>query len=309
MQAENALRFVAPPAELQLGALLPCSRRRIEASSFSRRWGYRMKRRDRVTVHLLRQMKERGEKIVMLTAYDYFTAKTLDECGIDVILVGDTVGMAVAGNETTIGVKLDQIVYHAEMVSRGASRAMVVGDMPFLSFQLNVDTAVENAGRLMQEGRVHAVKLEGGRAMVPVIKRILRAGIPVMGHLGLTPQSVHRFGGFRVQGKDPESAKRLREAAKALADAGCFAIVLEAIPAALAAEISASISVPTIGIGAGPHCDGQVLVTPDMLGITGFEAKYLKRYAEVCEMIRQAVASYVADVKERRFPTDEHSYH
>ncbi|HID21285.1 MAG TPA: 3-methyl-2-oxobutanoate hydroxymethyltransferase [Planctomycetaceae bacterium] len=253
-------------------------------------------------------MEQRGEKIAMLTAYDYFTAKTLDECGIDVILVGDTVGMAVAGNETTIGVKLNHIIYHAEMVSRAANRAMVVGDMPFLSFQLNIDSAVENAGRLMQEGRVHAVKLEGGRAMVPVIKRILRAGIPVMGHLGLTPQSVHRFGGFRVQGKDPESARRLREAAKALEDAGCFAIVLEAIPAALAADISGALTVPTIGIGAGPHCDGQVLVTPDMLGITGFDAKYLKRYANVGEVIREAVAGYVADVKEQRFPTNAHSY-
>jgi 3-methyl-2-oxobutanoate hydroxymethyltransferase len=267
-----------------------------------------MKPKARVTVQALRDMKVAHEKITMLTAYDFFTARLLDQCGVDVILVGDTVGMAFAGHDTTVGVRLEQIVYHAEIVSRASRRAMVVGDMPFLSYQLTVDHAVENAGRLMQDGRVQAVKLEGGRAMVPVIKRILRAGIPVMGHLGLTPQSVHRFGGFRVQGKDEESAVRLREAAKALEDAGCFAIVLEAIPTDLASDVTESLSIPTIGIGAGPRCDGQVLVTPDMLGITGFEAKYIKRFADVRSVIQGAVESYIREVKTKQFPTEEQGY-
>jgi len=253
-------------------------------------------------------MKQAGEKIAMLTAYDYFTARTLDACGVDMILVGDTVGMAFAGHDTTVGVRLEQIIYHAEIVSRASRRAMVVGDMPFLTYQLAIDHAVESAGRLMQDGKVQAVKLEGGRAMVPVIKRILRAGIPVMGHLGLTPQSVHRFGGFRVQGKDEESAMRLREAAKALEDAGCFAIVLEAIPSDLAGDVTASLTVPTIGIGAGPRCDGQVLVTPDMLGITNFDAKYLKRYADLGAAMRGAIESYVRDVRQKAFPTEEQGY-
>ena len=267
-----------------------------------------MKPKTRMTVQSLRDLKQAGEKIAMLTAYDFFTARLLDSAGVDVLLVGDTVGMAFGGRDTTVGVRLDHIVYHAEIVSRAAKRAMVIGDMPFLTYQLTIDNAVENAGRLMQDGKVQAVKLEGGRAMVPVIKRILRAGIPVMGHLGLTPQSVHRFGGFRVQGRDEDSALRLREAAKALEDAGCFAIVLEAIPSDLAGEVTASLTIPTIGIGAGPRCDGQVLVTPDMLGITGFEAKYLKKYADVPAVIRGAVESYVRDVKQKTFPTEEQGY-
>jgi 3-methyl-2-oxobutanoate hydroxymethyltransferase len=267
-----------------------------------------MKPKTRLTVQSLREMKQAGEKIAMLTAYDYFTARIVDHCGADVILVGDTVGMAFGGHDTTVGVRLEHIIYHAEIVSRASRRAMVIGDMPFLSYQLTIDNAVENAGRLMQDGKVQAVKLEGGRAMVPVIKRILRAGIPVMGHLGLTPQSVHRFGGFRVQGKDEESAVRLREAAKALEDAGCFAIVLEAIPSDLAGEVTASLDIPTIGIGAGPRCDGQVLVTPDMLGITNFEAKYLKKFADVRSAMQAGVEAYVKEVKGKMFPTDEQGY-
>jgi len=266
------------------------------------------KSKGRVTVQALRDMKQSRDRISMLTAYDFFTARIMDQCGVDVILVGDTVGMAFAGHDTTLAVRLEHVVYHAEIVSRAARRAMVVGDMPFLSYQLTIDNAVENAGRLMQDGKVQAVKLEGGRAMVPVIKRILRAGIPVMGHLGLTPQSVHRFGGFRVQGRDPESAQRLREAARALEDAGCFALVLEAVPNDLAGEVTQSLGIPTIGIGAGPHCDGQVLVTPDMLGITNFEVKYLKRYAEVGAAMRDAFEAYVRDVKQRVFPTEEQGY-
>jgi 3-methyl-2-oxobutanoate hydroxymethyltransferase len=267
-----------------------------------------MKPKSRVTVQDLRDMKQAGERIAMLTAYDFFTARFLDGAGVDVLLVGDTVGMAFGGRDTTVGVRLDHIVYHAEIVARASKRAMVIGDMPFLTYQLTIDSAVENAGRLMQDGKVQAVKLEGGRAMVPVIKRILRAGIPVMGHLGLTPQSVHRFGGFRVQGRDEESAQRLREAARALEDAGCFAIVLEAIPSDLAGEVTGSLTIPTIGIGAGPRCDGQVLVTPDMLGITPFEAKYLKRFADLGSAIRVAAESYVREVKGKKFPTEEQGY-
>lgn len=262
----------------------------------------------RVTVRSLRAMKQAGEKSTMLATYDYFTAKILDESGVDLLLVGDTLGMAFGGKETTLSVLLDHVVYHAEIVARATERAMVIGDMPFLTYQVNPDQAVANAGRLMQESHVHGVKLEGGRAMIPVVKRILQAGIPVMGHLGLTPQSVHRFGGFLVQGKDDESAGRLKQAAKALEDAGCFAIVLEAVPSDLAAEVSETLSIPTIGIGAGPHCDGQVLVAPDMLGLTGFHAKFLRRYADVRSIVQEATASFVRDVKNGEFPSAEESY-
>lgn len=262
----------------------------------------------RVTVRSLKKMKDDGEKFTMLATYDYYTAKILDEAGVDLLLVGDTLGMAFGGKETTLSVLLDHVAYHAEIVSRACQRAMVIGDMPFLTYQVNPDQAVANAGRLMQESNVQGVKLEGGRAMTPVIKRILQAGIPVMGHLGLTPQSVHRFGGFLVQGKNDESAKRLKKAARALEDAGCFAIVLEAVPAELAADISDSLSIPTIGIGAGPHCDGQVLVAPDMLGITGFQAKYLRRYADIAGTIRSAAEAFVRDVKQGEFPATSESY-
>jgi 3-methyl-2-oxobutanoate hydroxymethyltransferase len=264
--------------------------------------------KQRVTVRSLRAMKDAGEKSTMLATYDYYTAKILDESGVDLLLVGDTLGMAFGGKETTLSVLLDHVVYHAEIVSRAAKRAMVIGDMPFLTYQVNPDQAVANAGRLMQESHVHGVKLEGGRAMIPVVKRILQAGIPVMGHLGLTPQSVHRFGGFLVQGKDEESATRLRQAALSLEDAGCFAIVLEAVPADLAAEVTKSLSIPTIGIGAGGECDGQVLVAPDMLGMTGFNAKYLRQYANVGNAVREAAKSFVRDVKGSEFPTSEESY-
>lgn len=263
----------------------------------------------RVTVRSLQSMKERGEKLSMLATYDYFTAKILDEAGVDVLLVGDTLGMAFGGKETTLSVLLDHVCYHAEIVARASSRAMVVGDMPFLTYQVNPDQAVANAGRLMQESGVHAVKLEGGRAMIPVVKRILQAGIPVMGHLGLTPQSVHRFGGFLVQGRDDDSAQRLLQAAQALEEAGCFAIVLEAVPVDVASSITEQLSIPTIGIGAGAACDGQVLVAPDMLGMTGFKAKYLRPYADLNATILQAAQTFVHDVKSGNFPSDEESYH
>ena len=262
----------------------------------------------RITVRSLQKMKNEGDKFTMLATYDYFTAKLLDEAGVDLLLVGDTLGMAFGGKETTLSVLLDHVAYHAEIVSRASKRAMVIGDMPFLTYQVNPDQAVANAGRLMQESHVHGVKLEGGRSMIPVVKRILQAGIPVMGHLGLTPQSVHRFGGFLVQGKDDESAQRLKQAAKALEEAGCFSIVLEAVPSELAAEVTDMLSIPTIGIGAGVHCDGQVLVAPDMLGITGFKTKYLRQYADVAGTIRAAAESFVKDVKSGDFPTADESY-
>ncbi len=262
----------------------------------------------RVTVRSLRAMKQAGEKSTMLATYDYFTAKILDEAGVDLLLVGDSLGMAFGGKQTTLSVLLDHVVYHAEIVSRAADRAMVIGDMPFLTYQVNVDQAVQNAGRLMQESHVHGVKLEGGRSMIPVMKRILQAGIPVMGHLGLTPQSVHRFGGFLVQGKDDDTAQRMKQAALALEDAGCFAIVLEAVPADLAAEVTESLSIPTIGIGAGPRCDGQVLVAPDMLGLTGFKGRYLRQYADMASTVRTAADAFIRDVKSGEFPTADESY-
>lgn len=268
-----------------------------------------MKKRQRITVRALRSMKDAGEKITMLATYDYYTAKVLDQSGIDLLLVGDTLGMAFGGKETTLSVLLEHVAYHAEIVSRAAQRAMVIGDMPFLTYQVNADQAVANAGRLMQESHVHGVKLEGGRAMIPVVKRILKAGIPVMGHLGLTPQSVHRFGGFLVQGKDAESAERMKQAALALEDAGCFAVVLEAVPAELAAELTKLLSIPTIGIGAGPNCDGQVLVASDMLGVTGFKAKYLRMYADLRGTVHTAAEAFVRDVKNGSFPNAEESYH
>lgn len=263
----------------------------------------------RITVSVLRDMKVNGEKIAMLTAYDYLTAEILDQVGVDIILVGDTLAMVFAGYDTTLPVTLEHMLYHTEIVSRAAQRAMVVGDMPFMSYQVNAEQALINAGRFMKEARAHAVKLEGGRRMVPTIKKIVGAGIPVMGHIGLTPQSVHKFGGFKLQGRTPEDAQKILDSAKALEDAGCFALVLEKIPQQLAQRVTESLSIPTIGIGAGPHCDGQVLVIHDMLGIfEKFHPRFVKVYAEVGKIMRQACQQYVQEVKAGMFPTDEHSY-
>jgi len=262
-----------------------------------------------VTTSVLRQMKADGEKIAMLTAYDYPTAEILDSVGVDIILVGDTLAMVFAGYDTTLPITLENMLYHTEIVSRAVRRAMVVGDMPFMSYQVNPEQALINAGRFMKEGRAHAVKLEGGRRLVPTIKKIVGAGIPVMGHIGLTPQSVHKFGGFKLQGRTPEEAQRILESAKALEDAGCFALVLEKIPQQLARRVTESLSIPTIGIGAGPHCDGQVLVIHDMLGIFDkFRPRFVKVYAEIGRMMRQACQQYVEEVKAGVFPTAEHSY-
>ncbi|MBN1826203.1 MAG: 3-methyl-2-oxobutanoate hydroxymethyltransferase [Candidatus Eisenbacteria bacterium] len=265
--------------------------------------------RKKVTVRTLARLKRQGRKITMLTAYDYPTAGILDRTGVDVILVGDTVGMVVLGMETTLPVTMDEMIHHCAAVARARPRALLVGDMPFLSFTVSVRDTVRNAGRMVKEGGVEAVKLEGGRAMIPMVRAIARASIPVMGHLGLTPQSILRFGGYKVQGKRREEAERLVDAARGLEDAGCFAIVLEAIPADVAARVTERVSVPTIGIGAGPHCDGQVLVTHDLLGV--YEERpprFVKRYADLRGEMTRAFTEYVREVREGVFPAAEHCY-
>lgn len=268
-----------------------------------------MTARGKITARALVDMKSRGEKIAMLTAYDYQTALIEDRAGVDVILVGDSLGMVVLGYENTLPVTVDEVVHHTKAVSRAKPRAMVVGDLPFMSYQAAVEDAVRNAGRLVKEGGAEGVKLEGGRRMAAVIRGILDADIPVMGHVGLTPQSLHRFGGYKVQGKDPQSADRLVDDAKFLDEAGCFSIVLEGIPSPLARRITEAVAIPTIGIGAGPHCDGQVLVVNDMLGMMeDFAPKFVKRYREVGKSMSEAFSEYIAEVKEGKFPSREQSY-
>jgi 3-methyl-2-oxobutanoate hydroxymethyltransferase len=254
-------------------------------------------------------MKKRGEKIAMLTAYDYHTAVIEDRAGVEMILVGDSLGMVVLGYENTLPVTIEEVVHHLRAVSRARTRAMLIGDMPFMSYQASVEDAVRNAGRLVKEGGAEAVKLEGGRRMKSVIQGILDADIPVMGHIGLTPQSLHRFGGYKVQGKDDASAEKLFEEAKFLEEIGCFSMVLEGIPWQLAEKITKAVEIPTIGIGAGSCCDGQVLVVNDMLGIQEeFSPKFVKRYGEFGKKMAKAFAEYVEDVKKGKFPTSDHSY-
>lgn len=263
-----------------------------------------------VTIHTLRDMKRRGEKITMLTGFDYPMTKLMDEAGVDIILVGDSVGMAVMGNSTPLNVTLDQIVYHTQAVARGRGRALIVADMPFMTYQVSAEQAALNAGRLLTEGGAHAVKLEGGRPMLPQVETLARCSIPVMGHLGLTPQSIHKFGGFKVQGRGDDAGKRLLDDALALQDAGIFALVLECVPMELAAQVTEALAVPTIGIGAGSYTDGQVLVTYDMLGVfSDFTPKFVKRYAQLSTTIRDAFSAYIDDVKQCRFPDEVHSYH
>ena len=262
-----------------------------------------------VSVHELLAMKERGERIVSLTCYDALFARLLDESGVDILLVGDSVNQVLAGGETTLSATLEQMIYHTRIVRRGASRALVVCDLPFLSYQISKEEAIKNAGRVMAETGCHAVKLEGGKPMAQTVRALVDVGIPVMGHLGLTPQSVHALGGYRVQGRDEKTAERLKEDAKALEDAGAFSIVLELVPAPLASQITKSLTIPTIGIGAGPACDGQVLVLHDMLGLNDkFAAKFVKRYAALAEDVREAVRLYAAEVREGRYPGPEHSF-
>ena len=261
------------------------------------------------TVATLQQQKLDGDKITMLTAYDYSTAKLVDECGVNTILVGDSLGMVMLGYEDTISVTMEDMIHHTAAVTRGAKNALVVGDMPFMSYQTSVYDAVVNAGRLMKEGRCQAVKLEGGASVCPQIKAITEASIPVVAHIGLTPQSVNAFGGFKVQGKSEADARRLIEEAKAVEAAGAFAIVLECIPAKLAKLITESVSIPTIGIGAGADCDGQVLVYQDMLALfSDFKPKFVKHFANEGEVMKQGFTEYIKEVKEGTFPAAEHTF-
>lgn len=250
-----------------------------------------------------------GRKISVLTAYDYPLARLADAAGVDMVLVGDSLAMVGLGQPDTLAVGMDAMVHHARAVSRGVQRALVVGDMPFLSYQTGDETAVRNAGRFLTEGRAGAVKLEGGTRMLPRIEAIVRADIPVMGHIGLTPQSVAKLGGFKVQGRGESAAKVLVEDARRLEEAGCFSLVLEAMPAPVAAEVTAAVAIPTIGIGAGPHCDGQVLVTQDVLGLFDrFTPKFVKRYAELGQAIQAAMEAFRAEVESGAFPGPEHSF-
>lgn len=253
--------------------------------------------------------KAKSEKLSMLTAYDYSTAKLEDESGINGILVGDSLGNVVLGYEDTVSVTMEDMIHHGAAVARGAKNALVVVDMPFMSYEVTVEEAVRNAGRLMKEGRAGAVKLEGGVRVAEQIRAIVKSGIPVMGHIGLTPQSINVFGGFKVQGKSEEAARALLADAKAVEEAGAFAVVIEAVPAALAQMITDAVSIPTIGIGAGAGCDGQILVYQDMLGMfSDFTPKFVKRYANVGEVMREAFANYAAEVASGAFPTEEHTY-
>lgn len=263
----------------------------------------------RVTTHVIQAMKTRGEKIAMLTAYDFSMARILDDAGIDILLVGDSASNVMAGHETTLPITLDQMIYHAQSVVRAVKRAMVVVDLPFGSYQSNPEIALSSAIRVMKESGAHAVKLEGGAEVEKSIKRILIAGIPVMGHLGLTPQSIYKFGTYTVRAKEEAEAQKLRDDAKLLEALGCFAIVLEKIPAQLAKEVSESLEIPTIGIGAGKYADGQVLVTQDMLGITkDFKPRFLRRYLELFEEVGNATKQYITDVKGKEFPNDSEQY-
>jgi 3-methyl-2-oxobutanoate hydroxymethyltransferase len=263
----------------------------------------------RITTHQLQEMKNRGEKIAMLTAYDFSMAKIIDGAGIDVILVGDSASNVMAGHETTLPITLDQMIYHAASVVRAVKRALVVVDLPFGTYQGNSSEALRSSIRIMKEAGAHAVKLEGGAEVKESIQRILTAGIPVMGHLGLTPQSIYKFGTYTVRAKEEAEAKKLLEDAKLLDECGCFGMVLEKIPADLAKKVSESVDIPTIGIGAGPDTDGQVLVMQDMLGITKeFKPRFLRRYADLHTTVTDAVKQYVVDIKKKDFPNQEEKY-
>jgi 3-methyl-2-oxobutanoate hydroxymethyltransferase len=265
--------------------------------------------KDKVTIHTLKKLKVAGQKICMVTAYDATFARILDESGADVMLVGDSLGMVVQGHDSTLPVTMDQMVYHSQAVTRGARRAHVVGDMPFMSYQTSAEEAVRNAGRLVAEGGVGSVKLEGGEEFCETVARIVRASIPVMGHIGLTPQSVHKMGGYVVQGRDEETAKKLADDAVALEQAGAYALVLEGVPFELARQITERLTIPTIGIGAGVHCDGQVLVCYDLLGMNpDFKPKFVKRYANLYTDIRGATEGFFKEVREGVFPAEEHSF-
>lgn len=262
-----------------------------------------------VTTKTVLTMKATGEKISMLTAYDFLVARLLDQVGTDIILVGDSLGNVVHGYETTLPVTVDDMIHHAKAVKRAVKNALIVVDMPFMSFQTTTDDAVRNAGRIMKEVGVGAVKLEGGAYIADIVRHLVKIGIPVMGHLGLTPQSINKFGTYEVRATTAQEADELLNDARVLAEAGCFAIVLEKIPSSLAKTVTKAISVPTIGIGAGPHCDGQVLVVYDMLGLTEeFKPRFVRRYTELAEIMRKAFRQYILDVKGKHFPSDKESY-
>jgi 3-methyl-2-oxobutanoate hydroxymethyltransferase len=263
----------------------------------------------KVTTAWLRQRKTAGEKIVVLTAYDVAFARLADRAGADIVLVGDTLGMVVQGRSSTLPVTVDDMIYHGQAVARGVSRAHVVVDMPFMSYQASPEDGMRSAGRLMKEGAAESVKLEGGEEVAELVARLTGAGIPVMGHVGMTPQSVHQFGGFKTQGRTEDQRRRILAGAEALAQAGAYALVLEAMPAALAVEITQAVPIPTIGIGAGPGCDGQVLVMHDLLGMDpGWQPRFVRRYAELGKEIERAFSTYAADVRAGRFPSADESY-
>ena len=263
----------------------------------------------RLRIPDVKNKKQQGEKVTMLTAYDFVLARLLDEAGIDILLVGDSLGMVLLGYETTLPVTLEMMIHHSRAVSRGAQRALVVADMPFLTYHISLSEAVQNAGRLIQEGGVAAVKMEGGRTVVDVTRRLVEVGIPVMGHLGLLPQSIHQLGGFRPQARGKAAAERLLEDAEILEEAGAFAVVLESVPAEVAKRVTARLSIPTIGIGAGPHCDGQVLVSHDAFGL--YQASvppFVKQYVQLGAQLKKAAQAYIADVQAGRFPAQEHCF-
>lgn len=263
----------------------------------------------RVSTKTLNLMKREGKKIAALTAYDYITAKLLDEAGIDLILVGDSLGNVFQGNETTLPVTMDEMIYHTKAVAKGVTRSMLIVDLPFMSYQLSIDEAFRNAGRILKETPAGGVKIEGGKRVAETIKKITENGIPVMGHLGLTPQSIHQFGSYKQRGTDEDEANEILKDAKILEEAGAFSIVLEKIPRELAKRVTQNVSVPTIGIGAGPYCDGQILVTPDMLGLNKeFHPKFLRYYANLADILDGAFKNYIEDVREGHFPTDAESY-
>jgi len=263
----------------------------------------------RVTITEIKEMKQRKEKIPMLTAYDYVTAKMVDEAGMPLILVGDSLGMVMLGYESTIPVTMEEMIHHTKAVVRGAKKALIIGDMPFMTYHISVSDALHNAARFIQEGGAQVVKLEGGEGVAEKVRRLVDCGIPVMGHIGLTPQYIHQLGGFKVQGKVVEEAQKLLSDARILEEAGAFAIVLECTPAPLSNLITQKLTIPTIGIGAGPDCDGQVQVISDMLGLyTEFVPRHAKQYARLAGEIKTAVSSYISEVKSLSFPTMEHSY-
>ncbi len=263
----------------------------------------------RVTINRIKEMKQKGEKIAMLTAYDYSTAKIVDEVGVPLILVGDSLGMVVLGYESTIPVTMEDMLHHTKAVVRGTQKALVIGDMPFMTYQISIEDAMRNASRFIQEAGAQAIKLEGGITVAEKVRRIVEAGIPVMGHLGLTPQSINQMGGYKVQGKTPEAAKKLLDDAISLEQAGAFAVVLETVPASLAALVTQKLNIPTIGIGAGPGCDGQVQVINDLLGsFSDFVPKHAKQYAKISDIIKNAINEYQKEVKTGAFPTEKQSF-